>query len=75
MHSLRGQICVPEMFIIIWERWQQSGKTNKQTETKKHTHTQNKAHDKAEKHLLWYLGNDRNTLPHDNIKDELDISF
>lgn len=37
---------------------------------------QSRAHEQAEKHLPWYLGNDRNTLPHESsIKDELDYFF
>lgn len=37
---------------------------------------QSRTHEQAEKHLPWYLGNDRNTLPHESsIKDELDHFF
>lgn len=37
---------------------------------------QRKAHEQAEKHLPWYLGNDRNTVTGESsIKDELHYFF
>jgi len=66
-HSLRGQISVLDKLFIISEDDSNQEKKNEK---------ENKAHDKAEKHLSWYPGNDRNTLPHESsIKDELDVSF
>lgn len=63
-----GQISVLDKLFIIWE--------DDSNQEKKWKRKQNKAHDKAEKHLLWYPGNDRNILPHESsIKDELDVSF